>query len=314
MTPTPSVQPRLSLDGFQGSSIVVLRRGGLGNQLFQHAAALGVSMATGGNVVYARSDETIRRHAIQLEDFVGTLPKASSADLARFLWPADWLPRRLLRDYRKLRWSLRIGRPLWRPPQSYMEQVERSFWGRSLLLDGFFQTPDWFAAGLPRVVMQVMERCPPDARPREDVIAVHVRAGRDFRQLGWCLPWEYYRTAIERIDPQRTAVVWPITDERDAEEDIRRRLEAAGWRVEQPDRFTGRKERDDFWNLARARCMVISKSTFAWWAAVVGDSIWPSGARQIICPASPPEGFSFPVPVQTGWLSLPVPSSSRMQG
>ena len=195
-----------------------------------------------------------------------------------------------------------------------MEQVERSFWGRSLLLDGFFQPPDWFAAGLPRVVMQVMERRPPDAMPREDVIAVHVRAGRDYRQLGWCLPWEYYRTAIERIDPQRTAVVWPITDEHDAEEDIRRRLEAAGWRVEQPDRFTGRKDRDDFWNLARARCMVISKSTFAWWATVIGDSMWPSGARQIICPASPPEGFSFPVPVQTGWLSLPVPSSSHMLG
>jgi hypothetical protein len=140
MAPTPSAQPRLSLDGFHDYSIVVLRRGGLGNQLFQHAATLGVSMTTGGTVVYARSDETIHSHAVQLhavqlhavqlEDFVGTVPR------------------------------------------------------------------------------------------------------------------------------------------------------------------------------------VISKSTFTWWAAVVGDSMKPSGTRQVCCPAFSPE--QFPLPAQNGRLSLPVPSSPRM--
>jgi len=46
-------------------------------------------MTTGGTVVYARSDETIHRHAVQLhavqlEDFVGTVPRVISK--STFAW------------------------------------------------------------------------------------------------------------------------------------------------------------------------------------------------------------------------------------
>lgn len=289
--------------GLQGWPIVVLRRGGLGNQLFQHAAALGVSMATGGTVVYSRSDDSVRRRDLQLEDFIGTIPRASTADLARFLWPPDWLPRPLLRGYRRIRWLAHIGRPIWRPPHSYMEQVELGVWGHGLLLDGYFQTIDWFATALPRVVRQISERRPPGATLREDVLAVNMRAGNDYRRLGWCLPWEYYRAAVERIDPLRRLVVWPIADERAAVEDLQRRLAADGWRVEQPDALTGCKGRDDFWNVARARTIVVSRSTFTWWAAAVGDTLWQPGTRAVICPAQPTKSTAATV---TARLAVPT--------
>lgn len=41
---------------------------------------------------------------------------------------------------------------------------------------------------------------------------------------------------MERIDPLRRLVVWPIADERAAVEGLQGRLAADGWRVEQPVR------------------------------------------------------------------------------
>lgn len=274
-----------------GEAIVVLRRGGLGNQLFQHAAAIAGSRAAGGNVFYTPSDDMLRVKDPQLEDLVGDLPRATSAQLTRFLWPPAWTPRSAMMWARRFRWRFDIGRPVWRLADGIMEQVERPFLGDGLLYDALFQAPSCFEPGLGAVVAQVLERRPAWASRRDDVVAVNFRTAADFRSLGWVLPWAYYEAALERVDPDRRRTLWPIGDERVTVDGAADRLRAAGWRVESPGGHAARPGLNDFWNLARAGSLVMSTSTFTWWAAVVGDEMSRAASRIVTFPTpwQPPD-------------------------
>lgn len=286
-----------------GEAIVVLRRGGLGNQLFQHAAAIAGSRARGVRVFYTRSDDVLRAKDPQLEDLVGALPEATSLQLAGFLRPPAWTPRPAVMWARRLRWRFGIGRPVWRLADGIMEQVERPFWGTGLLYDGLFQAPSSFEPGLAEVVAQVLQRRPAWAVRRDDVTAVNFRTAADFRSLGWVLPWKYYDAALERVDPERRRAVWPIGDERATVDEAVDRLRLAGWRVESPEGHAAHPGVNDFWNLARAGSLVMSTSTFTWWAAVVGDAMAQDASRLVTCPTpwQPPENTLLR---RAAWLAV----------
>lgn len=286
-----------------GQPLIVLRRGGLGNQLFQHAAVIAASRVTGGSVFYTPSDEMLRAKDPQLEDLVGALPRATTAQLARFLWPPAWTPRPAVMWARRLRWRFGIGRPVWRLMDGVMEQVERPVWGDGLLYDSLFQTPACFEHGLAHVVGQVLERRPAWAVRRDDVIAVNFRTAADFRSRGWVLPWTYYEAALDRIDPDRRRTLWPIGDEQARVDEAADRLRAAGWPVKAPDGGAARPGLNDFWNLARAGSLVMSSSTFTWWAAVVGDAIAEGATREVACPSPwrPPTKTFLK---RDGWLAI----------
>jgi len=267
-----------------GSPIVVLRRGGLGNQLFQHAAALAAARATGAPIHYTVTDEPLRAKDPQLEDLVGPLPAATTAQLARFLWPPPWTPRRFLRLARRLRWSLGIGRPVWRLADGLLEQAERPYWGDGMLFDSMFLSPACYEPGLARVVDEVLARRPAWAVRRPDITAVNFRTAADFGRNGWVLPWTYCEAALEAIDPARSGTIWAIGDEPAAARAAAERLREAGWRVDTPEAGGSARGLDDFWNLARAGRLVMSASTFTWWAAVVGDAMAGSDGRLVACP------------------------------
>lgn len=267
-----------------GQPIIVLRRGGLGNQLFQYAAVLAARRVTGGDVFYTRSDEVLRVKDPQLEDLIGAVPRATTAQLARFLWPPAWTPRPAVMWARRLRWRLGIGRTVWRLVDGIMERVERPAWGEGLLYDGLFQSPACYEPGIADVVGQVLERRPAWAVRRDDVIAVNFRTAADFRYRGWVLPWAYYEAALERIDVDRRRTLWPIGDEPTAVDEAANRLRDGGWRIETPDGGAARPGLNDFWNLARAGSLVMSSSTFTWWAAVVGDAMADGAAREVAFP------------------------------
>lgn len=285
-----------------GQPIIVLRRGGLGNQLFQHAAAVAASRATGANVFYAVSDDTLRARDPQLEDLVGALPRATTGQLARFLWPPTWTPRPAMMWARRIRWRFGVGRPVWRLVDGIMEQVERPVWGTGLLYDSLFQIPSCFEPGLTHVVAQILERRPPWAVRRDDVIAVNFRTAPDFRSRGWVLPWAYYEAALGRVDPGRRRTLWCIGDEQVTTGQAADRLRGDGWRVETP-RGAARPGLDDFWNLARAGSIVMSSSTFTWWATVVGDAMTQGSAREVVFP-NPWQPPDKTILKRAGWLAI----------
>lgn len=274
----------LELGSLFANRIVVCKRGGLGNQLFQYAAALQGRKLTGARLVFTKTDDDLRSRDIQLEDLVGELPAARTRDMAAFLWPPPWSPLWMSRWNRRLRRRFGIGRVVWRVEDGIMEQIEASFFGRHLLFDGLFQSPGCFESTLPEVVEHILTRRPVGAEDAREAIAVSFRLGEDFTSLGWSLPWDFYRQAIERLDPESQRVVWPVSDVPLTTPQLAQFLERLGRRVEVPEVVGSSKSLSDFWNLARAGKVILSPSTFAWWAAIVGDHIHSGRKEAVVFP------------------------------
>jgi hypothetical protein len=151
-------------------------------------------------------------------------------------------------------------------------------------VNGYFQSLDWAEGGLPEVCGRLLARRPEAAVPRDDVIAVSFRTGPDFQAAGWTLPFSFYARALEFLDPQRQALLWLIGDCAVDLPELAARFSRLGWQTAAPDTPAGAKGQDDFWNLARARRLVLSCSTFAWWAAATGDALWGEDRHRVICP------------------------------
>ena len=129
---------------------------------------------------------------------------------------------------------------------------------------------------------------------------LHVRGG-DYRGLGWQLDIDYYERSLTLLgDP---SVVRIVTDDRAAGEEVAAMCTRCGWAcaVESP----GASAVDDFWTLAAARRLVMSNSTFCWWAAQVGDAHWGAGSagRVVVFPQQWVLGYGGHLR-QDSWLGV----------
>jgi len=280
----PRSQRALDLEQYRGYPIVVQRRGGAGNQLFQYAAARQAARIVGAPVRFTPTDTRVRVRDIQLEDFIGPLVSARNRDLFRFLLLPPNAPCWMVEWNRRLRRKLRWGRVVWKREGGVMEQIEQSFWGHHLLFDAYFQDPAFFKNGLAETLAAIAARRPANAPVMEHVISVNIRTGRDFQALGWTLPWSYYERAIERLDPDHSHTVWLVGDERGRLDELAARFRKSGRDVAIAPALTDQPPWDDFWNMARTRKLVMSRSTYCWWAATMNDHLHDGETGRIIAP------------------------------
>jgi hypothetical protein len=151
-----------------------------------------------------------------------------------------------------------------------LDDVLRDRTRRKIVLEGYFQRYAYFHAhrDVIRGEWMVTDRgAPTDARP--DDLVVHVRLG-DYRRLRWVLPFSFYARAIESASWGRVVV---CTDAPDDPFIAQFKRYHAVVRRDAP--------LDDFARLRAASAIVLSRSTFSWWAAFLSD------AREIYFPIAP---------------------------
>ncbi len=265
--------------------ILAQGRGGAGNQLFQYAAALALAKhLQSPTIFWMPTDAPRRTTGFCIEDFIGPLPRARAWDLARFLMPPCSTPPSIKRTYRAIRRKLNIGRKIWHKQRSNrLQSIEIPYMGKGLLINAFCQSLSIVEPSLPDVSEKISKLRPATVRPVKDVTAVHFRLG-DFRQLGWTLPWDYYFKSLQMLDPDRRMKLWIITDAFDEQGELAAMFSDKGWQVGETPQHDCRPELVRFWNLCSAEKLILSCSTFAWWAAVVGDSFHTSKGRAVVFP------------------------------
>ncbi len=283
--------------------VVIARvQGGIGNQLFQYAAAETVAARSGADrILVLRSGGASHIGTPDLEAMLGRL-EALPAPIAR-LWPGTsrgpsrrWTPiqeagiRRLTAPWRMA--------PDGAFAPANAPRLDRVQTRRCIYMDGYFQHPSWYSDSLAAVKERLVARAPDwvatAVRNREvPGIALHVRRG-DYEQAGWTLPLSYYDSAVARIAPRAGTSFVVCSDDADVERRVSAALRTRGLVP-----FTGeamvadRTATGDFWKFALGRHAVVSNSTFAWWAAAAGDVLHASDPGRIVCipdPWLPTEG------------------------
>jgi hypothetical protein len=183
---------------------------------------------------------------------------------------------------------------------------------RVVVLRGLFQHPSYFEPALERVrdgVLKKLHERFESARGADGSVAVHFRRG-DYLRPGFCLPLSFQTRALAEV-AQRAAVndVSVTSDDPDFAELAAEHFTRLGYPATARSGSQWEAELDDLCALAGARHLVMSNSTWAWWAAVLGDGIHARTDRVVVCPCPwmpaaaserVPPGLDFGRP---GWIS-----------
>jgi hypothetical protein len=248
---------------YEGVPMIVLRlKGQLGNQMFQYAAARTLADRAGTRLMVAS------RFNYLYEPFGIGLPRYRNRLRYHLLDP--------LRRGRRFR----TFQPEYR---SFAEGIVVEGYDErfhlledNVFLNGYFQSAGYFQTRADDVrlwfqprgrIREEIERV--DAAltvPPERRCAIHLRFGDYYTSdlgwahpvLGWVLPPAYYRAALAKLPPDLSFVVCSDMPER-----------ARQWLTGIPNVVVlqGNRPVVDLFAMSRCRFMVLSNSTFAWWAA-----------------------------------------------
>jgi hypothetical protein len=172
---------------------------------------------------------------------------------------------------------------------------------RSLLrLQTYFQDQSWFDKSL-SVVLREIEVSNHDERVqyRAFDLCVHLRRG-DYISHGYDLSFQYYEEALKLLANSSISSVVVNSDDRLAASVFCELLRTRGYdahassNVKPSLRETSKPVSPamrDFWLMANAKNLLMSNSSFCWWAAVFGDSLLPGRQSRFV---------AYPV----GWVGM----------
>jgi hypothetical protein len=300
LTRPPRRERRLPV-GLGARSVVVRISGGLGNQLFQYAAALGYARRIGAPL---------------------------RLDLAEYEWEDSHRDFQLgqLRVPVRRTSSWELVRMRLRPHRETQGEFDEFLFGDhgSAWLRGFWEDDRYFADILPTIRRRFRPRDEAIAEAAREtverarvgdgpVIGVHLRrgdrgpGGSAFAPFS-SLPASYYRLAASRFPLGANFLVFS-----DTPEDIAWCREQLGlddgWPVSFGD---GRDPLVDMFALAECDHVILSSGTFSWWAGYLGER----PGRRVIAP-NPLQGLSvervmipWPMPLQPAWEEVTLPPGS----
>jgi hypothetical protein len=285
----------------------------LGNQLFQFAAAKQLEL-DGMSVVF--SDRTYRHHGWlaegpeRLERFTGAkLPFASRIQelSTGYLPPVNSTSQRVnivLRAPIVFPTTRRVLRPTSFEPRP----TTLPSWS-CYRIQAYFQDHSWFERSLAAVLGQI-ERATHNTRIEYPVfdLCLNLRRG-DYIDLGWDLPYDYYLRSLEVMADRAIESVVVTSDDRLAARAFCEILRSRGYDACTSSDVNVSGHRDDkdaidsvlrdFCLMTNSLNLVMSNSTFCWWAAALGDVV-----------SSRPGGRIVAYP--RGWLEFPDDESDGL--
>jgi hypothetical protein len=301
------------------SYLIVGMQGGIGNRLFQYAAALTVAERLDVAVRYV--EVPTRTGSLSLSEFLDPpIAAPTRRQRALLLEPLGLSPAlgALFAATRRVPGlsTLSAGHRLVQShlPEAAYEGGQRvGALQTPALMWGYFQHPDFFEATIDRVVDQILAVMPKVVRDHPldpSTLVLGIRRG-DFVSLGLSLPFSYYESALEVLGAGPGSSVRVLGDDREFNHLVEALLLERGYRVLPAAYPELSPLLADFWTMATSRDTIIPDSTFAWWANIVGDHLSPDTERKVVCPPANQTGYHHEYLVWPGWHQLASVDSDK---
>ena len=289
--------------------VVLLLHGGLGNQLFQYAAAIDLVLDHDPDRVLVLS--------------YGNEWGNDHPDLATMAGVPIHYPHR---GYRSLIPGIAV-RESWK---DVISSVTARAWGtltgarvvhqgdpfakrdvpsaRTVILDGFFQHPSWWEGSWERVARVINAHRPNgvDEVRSHQRTAIKIRRS-DYVGRGIVLTELYYTQALDTlgiVDCEVTVVCEDI----DYLSHFSTLLGERGCSAHLSEPITSNPNVDDFWHLASSRRQVLANSSYCWWAAAVAKVAMTETSAVYPVPWLPNSWNAGAVPDLglPGWSAVPA--------
>jgi len=250
--------------------VVLLLHGGLGNQLFQYAAAIDLVLDHDPNrvLVLSYGNEWGSEHP-DLATMAG-IPIHYPHRGHRSLIPGiavreSW--KDAISSVSARAWGTLTGARVVHQGDPFAKRDVPS--ARTVILDGFFQHPSWWEGSWERVARLINAHRPTgvDKVRSHQRTAIKIRRS-DYVGRGIVLTERYYSQALDRLEV-RDSEVTVVCEDVDYLSHFSTFLTMRGCTAHHPESITGNPNVDDFWHLASARRQVLANSSYCWWAAAV---------------------------------------------
>lgn len=276
-----------------GSKLIVRLKGGLGNQLFCYATGRRLALKNDAELLLDDVSGFKYDHLYKRQYALGAFNiPARMASARERLEPFGRIRRLLMRKASEFR-------PMSR--KRYIRQVGVGFEEALLTLklqpgmtyfDGFGQSERYFA-DVEEVIRQDLKMCPPIDSANQEMsrkihsspaVAVHVRWFDTIHHNSVSnMSRSYYQSAIATI---RTKLGTPhffiFSDDPKRSAELLEPLLTTGSHTFVDHNRTCRDASSDFWLMSQCKHFVIGNSTFAWWAAWLGER---KGLSTVVAPA-----------------------------
>jgi hypothetical protein len=261
--------------------------GGLGNQLFQYAAARALALRRNAQVVlflkgYEKPNQS-RRYELDVYPHSGRQMTASERLAARLSWKAGPRISRLFAD--------RLGLlPFFYRERHYHFNEAMGKQPLPLLLRGFWQSERYFADAADVIRRELVPCAPVDPANIEmakriaaaEAVSLHVRRGdyvtdkKANTEIGVC-SLTYYRDAIAHVRERTTSQhLFVFSDDPEwARTNLRADLPVTYLTIN-----TGDRGFRDLQLMSMCRHHIIANSSFSWWGAWLN----PSPAKIVVAP------------------------------
>ena len=254
------------------NTVIIRLNGGLGNQMFQYAAARSIALAHAATVELDMSwfgDDPARSYALGPFAIAAKPKTYFLSHLRKPKYLAKWLR------------SIHINHPLFEEAHAHYD-AEMMRVAPPVLLKGFFQSERYFASIRQTIVQDFKIQTAPNAKAEQilrqisqtDAVCVHFRRGDYVMKpkvnavFGTC-SMEYYSTALQWIKSGlKSPHLFVFSDDPDWVRD--------NFKPDIPmtlvDIHGPAEAHEDLRLMAACDHFVIANSTFSWWAAWLGSN------------------------------------------
>lgn len=247
---------------------MVLAHGGLGNQLFQYAAARGFNsevdvISYGGD--WGPDHPSLKNFGIPVSYPNRRIRSITPGISVRESWRDD-----VSRVSAMVSGFLRGTRVLTQSnPFAKREELNGKY--RHVVLNGYFQHSSWWEESWREVAQECALSEPSGVSKFRSTSPAVIKIRRsDYLTLGVALDKNWLRQALDKLHIRQEKVFVIAEDEEGLEfsEPILREL---GCEQHVAPTFSGDRNMDDFWTISAGQRVVAANSSFAWWAAAIAE-------------------------------------------
>lgn len=266
--------------------IILELKGGFGNLLFQISAANKFSNDFNSRIVVF--DESKTKNQILKKFLNFNYPDASNTELfyaAKEIKNDNLIFRLTKRLMRKL--GLHFAKYFHGGHFEPLNYNTKNFNKKILYLDGYYQHPSFYKDSVNYITNLYSQNTIQLDHPIDQTI-IHLRRA-DYINHGWDLPLKYYINSLEKIDSKRKYKIKIISDDNFAAIGLANVCSAMGFTVLENLVYD---DKLNFIEVVNSKNIIMSNSSFSWWAATISQNIFLNSDRKVTYPKGWLLGFN----------------------
>lgn len=259
---------------FFSRKLFVILRGGLGNQLFIYTAAQQFAKKHNINYInYINSGDLLIGSDFQLKKIQNINYYIKNISIKN-----DYLKNKYL-NFIYIFFKYKLFNKVISEKNFFSHK--QNLFNKNIIFDGFFQNKKFFESELNDILEKISKFCDKKKNKINNIKAVISLSL--YSQFGYTIPRDYYISALKKLKIKKNDKILITSDDFWYGELFLNYLKMKGFKNTKLLKSQNKTAFDDFITIADSKNLIMSPSTFCWWASALRSKLGHIDSK-VICP------------------------------